>query len=245
LQTTGSGAHTYAPGQTDINSVSGGDYTVTDTDGYGRIYVTTSTSTRTVTLPTLADNQGRVITVIKADTGTGKVVIDAELTETINGLTVNEELTKQHEYWTGLATSAGWVTIGQTLRWDTRQLTADITSDSSDITDLKFSNLKIGKTYRITYNAYAALVTTDAVITTDVQNNGVTVLHIRLNGDTGSSQTVTSNASNIFVAAATTLVFSVAGIVTAVLRGNSDFVETYAVLEELNGYFDQTNGLTS
>ena len=62
-------------------------YTVTDADGVSVVYVTTGSTDRTVTLPTAADNAGRVITIKKVDSGTGIVTVDGEGSETIDGLT--------------------------------------------------------------------------------------------------------------------------------------------------------------
>jgi hypothetical protein len=78
-----------------INAVSGGGYTILDTDGYDIIDVTTAAVDRTITLPTLADNLGRVITINKVDSGVGIVIVDGEGAETIDGKTTLE-LRKQH-----------------------------------------------------------------------------------------------------------------------------------------------------
>src|SRR5690606_3378053 len=51
------------------------DYTITDIDNVRTILMTTSSTDRTVTLPTAADNTHRIITVKKVDSGTGKVVV--------------------------------------------------------------------------------------------------------------------------------------------------------------------------
>lgn len=84
----GSATLTWVPAQTDIHSVSSADYTVLDDDGYGLIEVTTSTTDRTITLPTAADNTDRVIKIKKMDSATGVVIIDGEGAETIDGTTV-------------------------------------------------------------------------------------------------------------------------------------------------------------
>jgi hypothetical protein len=91
------------------NAVSSADYTITDTDGYTTIAVSTGASDRTVTLPTLGDNQNRTIMVIKTDTGAGKVIIDGEGAETINSES-NYYIFKQNDSVTITAYSAGWVT---------------------------------------------------------------------------------------------------------------------------------------
>lgn len=87
LVKTSTSALGWAPNQYTTNAVSSADYTVLDNDGYKVISVTTGSTTRTVTLPTLADNQGRTITIVKADSGTGFVVIDGEGAETVGGAT--------------------------------------------------------------------------------------------------------------------------------------------------------------
>lgn len=61
------------------------DYTVTDTDNIRTVLMTTSGTDRTVTLPTAADNEDRIITIKKVDTGTGVCIVDGESTETIDG----------------------------------------------------------------------------------------------------------------------------------------------------------------
>lgn len=86
LQAASSGAHVYAPMQTDIKSHSDTDYTVTDTDGYRTIKVPANSADRVVTLPTAADNTGRRIKVINTD-GTSKVTVKGEAAgETVAGI---------------------------------------------------------------------------------------------------------------------------------------------------------------
>lgn len=97
---------------TGFKEVGTGDYTAnvwtaTDTDGYGVYALTTSSTNRTLALPTLADNQGRRITVIKADSGTGYVLVDGESAETVNGA-ASFYLTAQYESVTVVALSTGW-----------------------------------------------------------------------------------------------------------------------------------------
>lgn len=90
-----------------INVVSSADYTIIDTDGYTEIWVSTGAIDRTILLPTLADNQGRKIKVIKIDSGTGDVIVDGEGSETINStLTVN--ITEQYGWWEFTAGASEW-----------------------------------------------------------------------------------------------------------------------------------------
>ncbi len=63
------------------------DYTITDDDGAGFVIATAGATPRTVTMPTLADNTGRIITIKKLDAGLGSVTVTGEGVETINGQT--------------------------------------------------------------------------------------------------------------------------------------------------------------
>jgi hypothetical protein len=88
-----------------IRSVSD-DYTIGDQDA-DIIEVETGASNRTITLPTLVDNIGRIIKIVKADSGAGNVVIDGEGAETINGSTTIS-LTSQYDVAIVIAGSGGW-----------------------------------------------------------------------------------------------------------------------------------------
>jgi len=103
-----------------ISSVSNGSalavsaaYTVTDTDGVGLILVTTSTSAITITLPTANVNTNRIIAIKKVDTGTGKVTVDGESTETIDGETTLL-LPRQYSMCRLFCDGTGWNIIGRT-----------------------------------------------------------------------------------------------------------------------------------
>ena len=74
---------------TGISSAKSADYTILDDDTIGTVLMTTGSSTdKTVTLPTAADNADRVIILIKADAGTNSLIVDGEGAETINGTLV-------------------------------------------------------------------------------------------------------------------------------------------------------------
>jgi hypothetical protein len=61
------------------------DYTITDTDGYYTILCNNTSAAITVTLPTAAANNGRIL-IIKRIGPTYGVTIDGEGTETIDGV---------------------------------------------------------------------------------------------------------------------------------------------------------------
>ena len=63
------------------------DYTILDTDELGIIYVPDTSTDRTITLPTASDNTDRVILIKNTSTDKGKVTVDGEGTETIDGFT--------------------------------------------------------------------------------------------------------------------------------------------------------------
>lgn len=67
------------------SSAKSADYTVLDGDSISVIHMTTSTTDRTVTLPTAAANTDRVICIKKVDSASGTVTIDGEGSETIDG----------------------------------------------------------------------------------------------------------------------------------------------------------------
>jgi hypothetical protein len=71
---------------TGTTSAKSADYTVTDTDNIRTIFMTTGGTNRIVTLPTAADNAGRILTVKKVDNGVGYCGVDGEGAETVDGM---------------------------------------------------------------------------------------------------------------------------------------------------------------
>jgi hypothetical protein len=88
-------------------SAKNADYTITDIDNIRTVLMTTAGTNRTVTLPTAADNDFRIITIKKVDSGTGFVIIDGEGTETIEGQTT-VTLYKQWETVTIQCDGSNW-----------------------------------------------------------------------------------------------------------------------------------------
>lgn len=91
-------------------------YTVLDNDGFDKFLMTTSTSTLTLTLPTASANAGRTLDIIKADTGTGKITVDGEGSETINGLTT-QDIYGQYSRLKITCDGTAWFVIGQSMNW--------------------------------------------------------------------------------------------------------------------------------
>lgn len=110
--------------------------TITDTDGYGLIIVDATAGDRTVVLPTLADNQFREITVLKADTSSNWVYTNAEGTETILGNSTDGFFGSNVQYksMTFVATSSTWIVKGYQMANYAGALTvSNITGDSTVI----------------------------------------------------------------------------------------------------------------
>lgn len=99
-------------------SAKSADFTIWTDDATGSpkdVYlVTTGASTITVTLPTATTGDastGRVVTIMKADSGAGSVTIDADGTEEINGSTT-VSLSTQYSYRTLVSDGTEWFVIG-------------------------------------------------------------------------------------------------------------------------------------
>lgn len=173
MQTSGSGAHVWAPLQTDINAVSSSDYTVLDNDGYRHIHVTTGASDRTITLPTAADNTDRVITIKKIDSGAGTVIADGEGSETIDGATTLV-LPSQYNTITLVCNGTGWHCIEKTIHG---KYTPTVTNVGN------LTNITAGGTY---YSVNGRCVSISGRFTADLSSAGTNVGRISLPATIGS-----------------------------------------------------------
>lgn len=95
-------------------------YTILDADGYDLVYATTTlTASRTVTLPTLADNLGRTITIKNLSSAAAyQILVVGEGAETIDGY-ADWPLPIQGDYITVKAEAVGWAVVEKntTSRW--------------------------------------------------------------------------------------------------------------------------------
>lgn len=115
--TAGNGTLGWVPAQMDVLAIGTGDYTanvytITDTDGYRTYEAATSTTNRTVTLPTVGDNTDRIITVKKSDSGSGTVTVDGENSETLDGDS-SRVLAYQYDSITVQSNGTEWVVLDQ------------------------------------------------------------------------------------------------------------------------------------
>lgn len=91
-------------------------YTVTDTDGLSTILVTTDANPTVITLPTVANNLGRIITVKKVAEGAATQILslDGAGSETIDGKTGNTaHCPIIGDFVTVIGTSTGWEIIAR------------------------------------------------------------------------------------------------------------------------------------
>lgn len=69
-----------------VKTISSAGYTILDNDGFDVFLVTTGVSNQTVTLPAPANNTGRTLKIKKVDSAGGKINIQPNASETIDGL---------------------------------------------------------------------------------------------------------------------------------------------------------------
>ncbi len=172
-----------------IKVVSSANYIVLDGDGYEVVLVTTGASDRTITLPTASANKRRQLTIIKADSGAGKVIIDGEGAETID-LFTTIELLQQYDLMKIVCDSSNWLRLNPptwhkfanpATGWKASK-TAGWTADSfSGGLEVTFSEVPAGT------KAVRCVITCAAGTT-------INALWARKSGDTNISNT--PNASN-------------------------------------------------
>jgi len=92
------------------------DYTITDTDP-DIVVIGVISAHATITLPTAADNIGRIITIIiDGEPGAYNVVVDGEGAETINGAATKTN-SNRYSYLRLLCNGTGWNIIGSAGTW--------------------------------------------------------------------------------------------------------------------------------
>lgn len=92
-------------------SAKSADYVILDDDGIEVVNMTTSSSDKTVTLPDAVDNPHRILTIKKADSGSGIVTVARAGSDTIDGAT-SFILKAQYDAIRLISTSGGWAILG-------------------------------------------------------------------------------------------------------------------------------------
>ena len=92
------------------------NYVITDTDP-DIVVIGVISAHATITLPTVADNTGRIITVIiGGNPGAYNVIVDGEGAETINGAATKTN-SDQYSYLRLLSTGAAWLIVSSSGTW--------------------------------------------------------------------------------------------------------------------------------
>lgn len=128
---------------------------------------------------------------------------------------------------TELADSA--VIAGTFGKCQTKFLSADVTTDTTNIADLRFNNLTIGQRYKVCANLNTTFPSGEDNISLDAIHNSGTIISLITSGSTSGLKE--HYECNSFVSSTSTLTFN-AGSITAgnSIRGNGGIGETYAIL---------------
>jgi hypothetical protein len=100
-----------------VNILGDAGYTLLDSDGYSVILAGSSaalTASRTITLPTVADNAGRQIVIKKMDISSFSVIIDGEGAETVDGSSTIS-LSNQYESITIVSDGSEWAIVDKSI----------------------------------------------------------------------------------------------------------------------------------
>jgi hypothetical protein len=116
------------------------DYTVIDDDGYNTIQCNPTGGNLTVTFPTAADNTNRFLKVFVSHVG-GKVTVDGEGAETING-SLTQILQSQHDYIDTYCDGTEWFILSSQQIIDTGWMnSSDIQNRSLGCVPVTYDNL--------------------------------------------------------------------------------------------------------
>lgn len=111
-----------------------------------------------------------------------------------------------------------------------KKLTADVASDTNDVADLKFTNLVVGKNYRISYNNVLSRSVGNP--SSNVVHNSIAILRTFIGGGAATHYLF---RSIIITAAHTDLTVTFDnGTSGGLLLGNNTTEETYLMLEEIS-----------
>jgi hypothetical protein len=160
-----------AKGLSNVSDISA-NYTILDGDLFRTIAMTTGASDKTVTLPTVADNDGRIVTVKKVDSDVGNVIVASEGSETIDGSTSDTILSGQYDSVTLQSNGAQWLVLNS-VKED-----ALIAAKSADYTILDGDGYG---TVEVTTSTSTITITLPAV----ANNTGRTISIKKVDGSTG------------------------------------------------------------
>lgn len=218
------------------------DYTVLDNDGHSIIYMTTGSSTdKTVTLPTAADNAGRVITVKKVDSGTNALILvdDAGDSALIDGA-ASQSLYTAFEFLSVQSDGSTWHIIGgeRKNRYEYKALAAssggDITTNNVDF--LEFTGLNSGRVYRFEGSIRFDSVSTETFMAAYIRGGTTNIITLGTRDDDNSNAYgLNLGFSYVFTGQTSIKLRSVALDAGSKILGNDGSTDrSYAILTELN-----------
>jgi len=190
----------------------------------------------TVTLPAASGLTGKQLIVKKTDSSVNTVIVDGDSSETIDGDTT-KTLFSQYDYITIVSDGSNWVVVdnGIKSRYQRRILSGDVTADDTDITDLKYTNLVIGRRYKVTLRPHVTLGTsTNGYFVALHDSSRVARVSFSTDSSVSGSYAVTGYASDYFVATTTELIMrfeEVSGNIN--LLGDGSLIETFVYLEDV------------
>ena len=210
----------------------------------------TLTANKTVSLP--AATAGRMVAVKKMDTSNFAVRIDCSgVVEECDGITFNDNadayLKRQYDAILFISDGSNWRIVGRRAMtaWQTRALTLAITAPSTDVTDLKFTNLIVGRQYRATLRANVSILGTSSAeyASIELHHDSADIarwVH-RVDGANEFNQEQACGVSVMFVATNTTLIVQVNMAGTVSIYDGAE--NTALTLEELSNDFVNTTDL--
>ena len=131
--------------------------------------------------------------------------------------------------------------VGQT-KYQSKTLTADVTTSSGTLTDLTFSNLVVGNTYKVSLQASFADGSSGGQVLIDIINNSTIQGRALYNSNsTEEAGIIQFGVVALFEASGSTVTFDYSNAASTIIRGNNTKSETYATLEELPNHTTTTD----
>jgi hypothetical protein len=131
-------------------------------------------------------------------------------------------------------------------KFSTKYLSADVTTNITDIADLRFTNLIVGKTYRATLHTRMNMIDGDAAgMRANHDGNLILIGNVDLGAAATDDGDFWATTSGLFVATTNTLTFDTLSLTSSFVYGDGTNSETHVVLEELNDYEGGTTVIQS
>ena len=124
-------------------------------------------------------------------------------------------------------------------KWQMKKLLNDISSDTdSNFSDISFTGLSVGKTYRITAHVFFSPTGANDLLEVKWENDGAAVFSMRV--QSADVENHFKSGSILFEADGTTLDAKGFSLGTNTVRGNNSISETWVILEELPSHTEGT-----